>query len=257
MYDIYKDKRYLEAAKKAGDWLITMQNNNGSMKAYEGGTKESLLYNGQCLSGLSKLYAVTKEQKYYNAAEKIAQRFLDKYNKARGYIQGEYREKNPISNAWAVMSGMDFYKISKDEKYLGLIFGLSETILDNQNNVPKDIMYYGGWAGAYSSSGMGWLGEVMAETYRFCLEQGRRDCYKYKDAVVKVIRWVMQTTYTMDNSWMIKNPYRALGGIFWNRSNRYVRTDSVCHALNSYSLIYDYLSDGVLLSVPEVTWNLK
>jgi len=35
---------------------------------------------------------------------------------------------------------------------------------------------------------------------------------------------------------VLKNPKRAIGGIFWNRKNKnIIRTDSVCHALNAYA----------------------
>lgn len=91
----------------------------------------------------------------------------------------------------------------------------------------------------------------MAETYKFCKEQGREDCDKYKEAVVKVIRWIIQNTYSEENNFFLKNTERAMGGVFWNQQNKYVRTDSVCHALNSYVLIIEDLEDGLLLSILE------
>lgn len=152
MYDLTEDSKYLESAKLAGDWLATMQEPDGSMKPYtrysDGkwvyGKKESLLYNGQVLSSLSKLYAATGDKKYYDTAEGIAKRFAEKYEEEKGYIQGEYRKKNPISNSWAVMSSMDFYKVSQDDRYKNVIFELSEKVLENQKNNPDDISHYGG-----------------------------------------------------------------------------------------------------------------
>ena len=90
----------------------------------------------------------------------------------------------------------------------------------------------------------------MAETYRFCREEKNDGCDKYKEAVIKAIRWIIQNTYSEDGTFAVKNPEKALGGVFWNKDNRYVRTDSVCHALNGYIRIMDYLEDGVLLSIP-------
>ncbi len=249
------ESKYLESAKLAGDWLITMQEPDGSMEPYvrysDGkwvhGTKESLLYNGQVLSSLSRLYGVTGEKKYYGTAEMIAKRFAEKYEEEKGYIEGEYREKNPISNSWVVMSLMDFYKVNQDNYYKEIIFELSDIILGNQIKDTNDLLNYGRWNGAYSTSGNAWISEVMAEMYRFCKEQGREDCDKYKDAVVKAIRWLIQNTYSENNTSFLKNPERAIGGIFWNEQNKYVRTDSVCHALNSYTRIIHYLEDGPLI----------
>lgn len=264
LYNVTDDSRYLESAKLAGNWLTTMQEPDGSMKAYlkysNGewvyGTKESLLYNGQVLSALSKLYRATGDKKYYDTAKRIAQRFREKYEKEKGYIQGEYRSKNPISNSWVVMSLMDFYKaednILDKAGYKNIIFELSEKILENQQKNTDDLLYHGGWAGAYSTSGTGWISEVMAETYRFCNKERGEDCDKYKDSVIKAIRWLIQNTYSEENTFFLKNPEKAIGGVFWNGLHKYVRTDSVCHALNSYVIIImNYLGDGLLLSIPE------
>ena len=263
LYDLSGELKYLESAKLAGDWLVTMQKPDGSMKPYTRysggkwvyGTKLSLLYNGQVLSSLSKLYKVTGDKKYYEAAKGIADLFAEKYEKEQGYIEGEYRTKNPISNSWVVMSLMDFYKVNQNDYYKNIIFELSEEILKNQKNDSDDLLYYGGWGGAYSTSGIGWIDEVMVEMYIFCKAQNVDDsvngCEKYKDAVVKAIRWLVQNTYSEENTFFLKKPEKAIGGVFWNKLNKYVRTDSVCHALNGYIRIIDDLGDELLLSIPE------
>ncbi len=260
LYELTGDNKYLESAKLGADWLITMQKPDGSMKPYmrysDGkwlyGAKESLLYNGQVLSALSKIYIVAKDEKYYNTAEKIAQRFAQKYEEAgRNYIVGEYRSKNPISNSWVVMSFIDFYKANRDDYYKDVIFELSDLILKNQRTDPEDILRYGQWNGAYSTSGVGWIAEVMAEVHELCRIENRADCDKYKEGIVLAIRWLIQNTYSKENSSFLKNPERAIGGIFWNEENKYVRTDSVAHGLNGYIGIINYLKDGVLISAPE------
>ena len=266
LYEILGDEKYLESAKLSGDWLLTMQNPDGTMKPYlrykDGktlfGKKESLLYQGQTLSALSKLYDTTKIQKYYDAAKKIAQHFAQKYEDAgRKYIAGEYRTKNPISNSWVVMSLMDFYKINHDEYYKDIVFELSSQVIANQFKDPNDMLNYGRIGGAYSTSGNGWISEVMTDTYKFCLEQdpltnsGQADCEKYKETVINIIRWIIQYTYSEDNNSALANPTKALGGVYWNKENKYVRTDSVCHALNGYTRIMEYLDDGTLVSIPK------
>ena len=260
LYDLTADDKYLESAKLAGDWLTTMQNSDGTMKPYvrysDGkwlyGKQESLLYEGQVLSSLSKLYNVTGDKKYYDAAEGIAKRFANKYEEAgRNYVQGEYRSKNPISNSWVVMSLMDFYKTNKDDYYKDIVFELSSIVLGRQQKDTDDLLNYGRWDGAYSTSGIGWICEVMTDTCRFCKEQKRGDCDKYKEAVVRGIRWLIQNTYSEENTFFLENPERTIGGLFWNRSNKYIRTDSVCHALNGYTRIINDLDEGLLLSISE------
>ena len=258
LYELTNDNKYLESAKLGADWLITMQNPDGSIKSYirhkDGkwfqSAKESLLYNGQALSALSKIYLAAGEEKYYKAAERIARRFAEKYEQAgRQYIIGEYRTKNPISNSWVVMSFMDFYKTKEDDYYKDIVFELSSQIVSRQIKNPDDILNYGRIDGAYSTSGNGWISEVMTDTYKFCLEQDKKDCEKYKNTVVNIIRWLVQYTYSEENSSFLKNPEKAIGGIFWNKENKYIRTDSVCHGLNSYIGIINYLEDGFLISI--------
>jgi len=259
VFHITGDPKYLEGAKLGADWLLTMQMENGVMRPqriFKNGSwmyydEESLLYNGQVLAALSRLFLETKEQKYYNAARKIADHFNDRVKKEGCYLGDDYRIKNPISSAWVVMALLDFYKINKEEVYKEIIFKCSRDLLKRQQSDPKKILYYGTWTGAYSTSGNGWLAEVMMEMYRFCREQEGSECGDYKEAVVKVIWWLIQNTYSEENSYLIENSERARGGLFWNYNDKYVRTDSVCHGGNAYVGIINDLEEGILISLPE------
>ncbi|PRP98622.1 hypothetical protein ENSA7_65650 [Enhygromyxa salina] len=61
----------------------------------------------------------------------------------------------------------------------------------------------------------------------------------------------MQYTHSPENSFVTKNPDMARGGLFWNRIERVVRTDSICHAMNAYVFMIDHLPRGTLLELPE------
>jgi hypothetical protein len=89
----------------------------------------------------------------------------------------------------------------------------------------------------------------LAELYRFLYANGFDGVDGYKDAIIKVTRWILQNTYTLKNSYMIKNPYMAEGGAFWTPSDRYVRTDAVCHAVNGLVRMYEFYGNGTLISV--------
>jgi hypothetical protein len=92
---------------------------------------------------------------------------------------------------------------------------------------------------------------VMSEVYHHCRKKGTEGCDRYKDAVVAAIRLLLQYTYGPDSSFMVKNPKAAAGGVFWSVRDRYVRTDSVCHAMNAYLNIIGELGDGPLVTLPE------
>lgn len=258
LLDLYQrtdQARYLEATRLAGDWLLTMQKENGVLKPYKRytgekwlyGKKESLLYNGQVLSALSRLYRVTREERYFQAAQKIVSHFTQKVSREGCYLGDDYRSPNPISSAWVVMSLLDFYQVKPSREYKEIILKCSKELLERQKNDPSDPLDYGRWQGALSTSGNGWLAEVMMEVYHFCQEQGEKECDKYKEAVVKVIRWLLQNTYSKDNASFLPAPEKAIGGLFWNYQEKYIRTDSVCHGLNAYLGILNDLPDGILL----------
>lgn len=160
----------------------------------------------------------------------------------------DYRVKNPISSSWLVMSLLDYYLASGQERYKNVVFMCSNDLLKRQLQNENDILGYGRWPGAYSTSGNGWICEVFSEVYNFCREQGRGDCSKYKDAVVRSARWIIERSYTLANSYWLDND-RALGGAFWNRQERYIRTDSVAHAVNGYVNIARELEPGLLLQI--------
>ena len=258
LYDQTGDEAYRESAKLGGNWLQTMQKSDGSItsqKRYDGekwlqSTKESLLYNGQVLSALSRLSGATGEQSYYDAASRIAKRFANKVELQGCYLGDGYRDPNPISSAWVVMSLLDFYKTNQQEEYRDIILVCSRELLARQRIETDNIFYQGRWNRAFSTSGNGWLAEVMMEMYHFCLEVSGEDCEPYKEAVVNVVRWIIQNTYSSENTFFLEHPEKAIGGPFWDYQNKYVRTDSVCHAVNAYVGIFDDLDDEVLLSIP-------
>ncbi len=264
LYNYTEEEKYLDSAKLAGNWLLEMQNSNGTMDPYlrfresDGkwvrGKKESLLYEGQTLSALSRLYRETKKDKYLESAEKIADRFVTKYENENGYIEGGYRDKNSISNAWVVMSLLDYHKALENEKYKNVFLELSQLIIEKQITKEENLLRYGRWSGLVSSSGNGWIAEIMTEMYKYCLQENIPNREKYKDAAVKSIRWLVQNTYSENNTFFLQNPDRAIGAVIRNYpypsfKNTYdIRTDAVCHAMNSYIIIFPYLKEGTLLS---------
>jgi len=259
LYERTGNSTYLESAKLGGDWLATMQRLDGVMYAHKNrsgdqwvyGEQESLLYNGQVLSALSRLYITTGEARYFDTAERIAQHFSARVEKDGCFLGDDYRWPNPISSAWVAMALLDFYRINEEDYYRDIILKCSSELLEKQRKNLVNPLYSGSWYRAYSTSGNGWLAEVMMTMYRFCQEQNGDGCDSYKEAILRVIRWIIQNTYSEENTFFLKEPEKAIGGIFWNYEDRYVRTDSLCHALNAYAGMMDDWEDGTLLSLPE------
>ncbi|HVK71030.1 MAG TPA: glycoside hydrolase family 76 protein [Polyangium sp.] len=261
LHALTKEAKYMDAARKAGDWLISMQLPTGAVRAslsqHEGGpwsvqAKESTLYTGQVLSALSRLHRATKDTKYLDAAATTAMFLTQKVEKSGCYVGDEYRKPNPISSSWLVLSLLDFAKSTGDKRIEDTVFRCSRDLLGRQWKRPEDAYRHGRWKGSLSSSGTGWLAEVMSEVFMFCRDKGKENCDGYKDAVVAAVRQIMQYTYGPENDFVVKNPKAAAGGVFWSVRERYVRTDSVCHAMNAYINILPFLADGALVELPEM-----
>jgi hypothetical protein len=254
------DPKWLDAARMAADWLLTMQNPDGRMSSelrlnFDGTwsvtEEESLLYTGQVLSALSRLYEATADETYLDAASLTAGRLTAKVESQGCYLGDDYRSPNPISSSWVILSLFDFARASDDSTIRDIAFGCADELLEQQIDDPDDVYRHGRWGDSLSSSGSGWLAEVLSELYLDCPNADPDGCVRFHRAVVLLFRLLVQSTYSPENSFVAKNPDMARGGLFWNTLDREVRTDSVCHAMNAYVFMIDHLPDGVLVELPE------
>lgn len=259
LHERSRDERYLEAATLAADWLLTMQNRDGSVKPHirriDGEwaylDKESLLYTGQVLSALSRVHAVTREPRHLDAADLTAQRLMQKVDEQGCYLGDDYRSPNPISSSWVVLSLFDFARASGNDSAKEVAFRCADELLRRQIDLPQDVYRHGRWRRSLSASGNGWLAEVLSELYLHCKHNQMSGCERYRGAIVDVLRLLMQHTYTPASAYVTARPEMAIGGVFWNVKERYVRTDAVCHAMNAYVHMVDHFGDEPLVTLPE------
>ncbi|MBU0756865.1 MAG: CapA family protein, partial [Nanoarchaeota archaeon] len=249
MYDLTGENKYLESAVKAGDFLLTLQMNNGTIVSYikkdgEGhwyrSTEYSYLYNSESLSALSRLYARTGEQRFLDEADMIATKFALDINDSGCYVGDDYRVPNPISSAWLIMSMFDYFQVALDPDIKELVEECSLEMLDRQltNESQKD---YGRWREAYSTSANGWIMEVMSELHTYCVLNAEENCEKYMSAIRKANAWMEQRTYNGSNYYSDPG---AVGGIIRYDDDWSIRTDSVAHTMTAYANAYGYLKEN-------------
>lgn len=254
------DDSYLDAAVLAGQWLLSMQTESGHMQSVmrrapdgrwmtEG--KESLLYSGQVLSALSRLYHASGRTDLFEAATRLAGILMDRVARLGCYLGDDYRGPNPISSSWVILGLWDYLKISQSNAARAVVQRCARDLLERQIRTADDLFQRGRWHDSLSSSGVGWLAEVYSELYLYCLDDPMWDCNQLKEAVIEALRQLVQHTYTPESAFVVRNPDRADGGLFWSVGDRSVRTDSVCHAMNAYLNMRDHLAEGSLLSIPE------
>jgi hypothetical protein len=260
LHALTKDPKYLAAARLAGDWLLTMQDLDGSVVAKlelePGGElvereQESTLYTGQVLSALSRLHTATADPRYLEAAARTAGHLRQKQAEQGCYVGDEYREPNPVSSSWLILALFDYAKASHDDSAHAIALTCADELLGRQIDAPAELERHGRWSGSLSSSGNGWLAEVLATLYLDCEDLDSARCVNYRDAAIRLFRLLQQHTYTPESAFVAKNPAMAIGGLYWSPADRDVRTDSVCHALNAYALLIDHLPAGKLVDLPE------
>lgn len=260
-----KDSVYLDHAKQAGDWLIQQVDSQGHViaaavcygKQWQYNRKQSLLYSGQVLSALSRLYHVTQDRRYLLPAKHIADHFMQLVATQGPLLGDDYRPANSISSSWILMSLLDYVKIDTQSVYLSPIYRIARMLLSRQITNRCDIYNHGRYLDAMTASGNGWINEVMGNFYHFCKTSSQKSqCQPYYQAILATSRWLLQNSFTPENAFAVKNPARALGGMITNFSSQTVRTDAVCHSVNSLLLLESALPKNIavdqkLINIPE------
>lgn len=260
LYRRTKDPRYLDAAKAAGDWLLTMQKADGtvvnSVHFKDGqwvkNEKFSTLYLGQVISALSRLYGATEDKRFLHGAEISADVLLRRAKQMNYFLQDDFRASDdPVPTTWAVQSFLDFYKVTKNPVVKNACLCCAKAVLARQYIDPADVAKYGRFEGEHATSGNGWINEVFMELYHYGKTEGWADIEPFKTAAVLVTRWLIQNTYSPENTYFIEHGPEAVGGLIRSHREESVRTDAVCHGSNGYMLLLSYTQPGELLSLPE------
>lgn len=257
------DPKYLNAAKEAGNWLMTKVDEEGRVnpvvirgkKKWIQVKKQSFLYSGQVLSALSRLYHVTHDKAYYDKATLIAERFVKHVEKNGPFVGDDFRTPNSVSTSWMVMSLVDYAKINKAPIYRHTISRCAKELVARQANDRNDVFNLGRVVDLISASGNGWVNEVMTVLYPFCQAEKMPGCGSYHDFILNSSRWLMQNVYTPTNSITVKNPEAASGGAIPNFLANIVRTDAVCHGGNSLVGLLDMVGskEQTLMVLPEMS----
>lgn len=243
LYTRTEDKRYLDSAVSAADWLLTMRNSDGTVigqvKIQNGeqvfDKRYSTLYTGEVLSAFSRMYAATSDERYYKAAEILADNLLIRAENDGYFLRDDYRTPtDSVPTSWGVMSLLDFYKISGNKVYQKTLLKCLNEILKRQHTDPNDMHNYGRIGTGQHTSGIGWINEVTSEVYLLCREENWKGCMRYKEPMMKMMRWLIQNTYSEANTYFLKEPEKAIGGLIRSSTKEEVRTDAVCHGVNGY-----------------------
>jgi len=99
--------------------------------------------------------------------------------------------------------------------------------------VKPNILEDGRYFDTCATSGNGWMNEVLVPVYQRCIATRQPRCEQFRANLDRTARWLIQNTYSPENSVQIPNPDRAHGGAIGKEKVEQVRTDALCHAANS------------------------
>ncbi len=261
LYRTYHDESYLDAAKRAGDWLLTRIDAGGQVSTksmyidnqWINSSRQSHLYSGQVLSALSRLYLITGDKQYLQGANKIADAFLAEVKAGGLPVSDDYRKNTIIGTSWVLMSLIDYAAVADNKSLNPAIASIADYLLSTQINNASNVYNTGRYSEATTPSGNGWINEVLGEYYPYCVKNALPKCDRSLLSMSEVSRWLLQNSYNSTNVYDIKNPARATGGFILTFASQRVRTDSVCHGVNSFLSLLGHSGQQhkILLTLPE------
>jgi hypothetical protein len=245
LYELTHNDVYLSAAKKAGYWLLKRILPNGKIissssyhhQQWKDNLKQSHLYKGQVLSALSRLYLLTHENAFLKAASLLKTTFIEDIHDKGLPVSDDYRTNTPIGTSWVMMSFIDYARATNDPITMKYIEDIANYLSNTHINGNQSIYHLGRYAETTTPSGNGWINEVFGEYYLYCLQKNLGHCDRFLPDMLSTTRWLLQNNISKPNLLMIKSYQDAKGGAI-NLFNSYkVRTDAVCHGVNSLIIL--------------------
>lgn len=132
-----KDERYLQAAKRAGDWLIDVQSEDGAWRVSSSETETSVhAYDVRTAWSLLEIYDITKEEKYCDSAKAkidwtLKQQLKNGWFENNAFFTSGDKWTLPLTHTIAyVMEGLqESWRILGEENYLKAIELTAEKLL--------------------------------------------------------------------------------------------------------------------------------
>jgi len=229
------DEHYIDLRNRFGNALLFMQIDDGRFYTYFRQAvartipkKQARYYPGEALLGLIKLYEVTKDEKWLNAAIKSADYQVEEF----------WRTGRPDN--WSIQALSRLYRIVQDPKYKKACYAMADWNWNHQwrkDRKPKYPDYLGGYDNARPprSTPAASRTEAADEALKLALfEDDKEKIEQYAEAVLSAVRFDMNCQYRPENTYFLANPSRALGGIKGSPIANDIRIDYCQHVIAAF-----------------------
>jgi len=225
-----KEKKYNSLIKKLGNFLTSMQKEDGSFKinyipdSYE--EADQLLYPGEALLALVRLVKQTKNKKYLKNIERAFQ-FYKKYferNRYFGFVP------------WQSQAFAELYEIRRKKEYAKFVFEMNDWIINFQYGDNYLVKNYRGGFCTYSQIpgfDTACYLEGIAAAYKVAKSlNDKRRIKRYRKSILIGMNFILQLQYTDKNSKSIKYPKKVIGAFRENILDKdCIRYDFIQHSL--------------------------
>jgi hypothetical protein len=222
-----------ELLRKLANGILSTQENDGSFNSYfesDADTGQDY-YPGEAMLALMKLYRITKEERYLKSIEKA---FLY-------YRQYWRNKKNSALIPWHTMTYLLLYNETKDPELIRFIFEMNDWLIPHyqitKSDYPDEI---GGLPRNEPKCSTSSYLEGLNDAYLAArIVQDKKHVEKYGKAIRIGTRFILQTQFTEEDIFYVRNKNRSLGGFSQSLTDNYIRIDFVQHALFALMKTYE------------------
>ncbi len=203
------------AQEKLGNCLLAFIDNDGriymtykQLQAKRLPNEQPVYFPGEAALALINLYEKTGEEKWLDGALKIAD-----------FQIGEFKRTNKPDN-WMIQVMSRLYRIKKDNRYRDMGFQMADYNVKHQYRPQRENYTYQDYHGGFDNSRpprttpCGSRTEAMDEAYLLAVAAEDAAAMKrYGDAVVWGAWFMLTNQFRDENTYYLRNPEYAMGGI--------------------------------------------
>ena len=239
--EVFARRDLTDHAAALGRCLIACQRPDGMFGwYYPGGTHPRLLprdgeseyYPGEALLGLVRLYRLTRDVRWLNAALKTAD---DLVGGARDRRRRQAGLPVPLHDHWLIQALEQLYYADPKPRWVDHAVWTARAIARSQLT-PATVTDPNGVGGWYARNPRVTPAatrlEGLASAYRLVRRAGR-DTGWLVVPIRRATRFILQHQFTPQRTYGVPNPARALGGFPCSRRRLSVRIDYVQHSISA------------------------
>ena len=201
--------------------------------------RKEVYYPGEALTALMILYEKTNNPQYLAVAERVFEYYRNLYDRT---------SKKASMSPWMSKAYTRVFFATGERKYADFVFKMNDNLLKMQKGVDEK---YVDKIGSFSKKGAVYATSVMVESiteaYRVAKDLNDTERMRaYRESVLAGNRFILQSQYTKDNMFAVKNHKLTLGGIRTTIYDSTIRIDSVQHGACALLKTLEYVFEDTL-----------